>query len=84
MDIDGPVRRCVGCSHCCVKSQCAASQRVYGIVARCPALFYQGGRYWCRLCYETRYREELAIGAGCCCGLNSWRDNIPPPPGEDQ
>ena len=41
-------------------------------------------RYFCERCLKPgklgeMYREELYVGAGCCCGLNSWRQNIPPP-----
>jgi hypothetical protein len=62
-----------------------AAVRIYGNgIASCPALEWDGSRYWCRLCrmpgnLGSEYRKELAVGEGCCCGLNTDRANIPPP-----
>ena len=79
--------QCVGCGYCCRKAPCAVASRVYGPVTECPGLIYDQTekRYYCDLCRKPgkigeRYREELAVGAGCCSPLfNTDRDNIPPP-----
>lgn len=64
------------------------AQRVYGNVDKCPALEYDGTRYWCGIIKDPvigeGHKEELAIGAGCCCTLNSDRLNIPQPKPEDK
>ena len=80
------MRECVGCSFCCSKAPCGVALRVYGPVTSCPALIYdkEEARWFCKLCQlpgeqGAAYREELSVGAGCCCGLNSWRHNIPTP-----
>lgn len=83
-----PVRPCVGCGYCCRKSPCVLAYITYGIVTRednrCLALKWDGSRYWCELCRDPEKGEDrrkgLAIGDGCCCPLNSDRQNIPPPP----
>ena len=85
MIIDGiETKDCRGCGFCCKKTPCDCARRVYGPVKKCPALSWDGKRYWCELCRKPgeigeRYRAELYVGAGCCCGLNSDRQNIPPP-----
>ena len=79
--------QCVGCGRCCRKAPCAVASRVFGPVNECPALVYdyEEKRYYCELCRKPgelgeRYREELAVGAGCCSALfNTDRENIPPP-----
>lgn len=80
--------QCVGCSYCCTKAPCAASVRLYGNgVKECPALLYDEykGRYYCKLAslpgkIGEEYRNELAIGQGCCSPLfNQYRENIPKP-----
>jgi hypothetical protein len=83
--VDGlRARECVGCGYCCRTAPCMAAQRVYGPVDTCPGLKWDGAKYRCELCEKpgdigARYREELAIGAGCCSPLNSDRQQIPPP-----
>ena len=78
-------KECIGCGFCCKKAPCAAALRIYGNgVTECPALIWDGKRYWCDLCQQPsglgeRYKEELAIGGGCCATLNSDRQNIPSP-----
>ena len=47
-------------------------------------LLWDGKRYWCELCQMSgesgqRYREQLVIGAGCCCPMNTDRRDIPAP-----
>jgi hypothetical protein len=82
--IDGiKVKPCVGCGFCCIKSKCAAGQRLYKSSDICNALIWseKENRYHCDLMQlpgilgET-YREELYAGEGCCAGLNSWRQNV--------
>ena len=78
----GAIKPCVGCGFCCKKAPCDVARRVFGPVTQCPALEYDGKRYWCgvvRKRPDGGYKEELYIGDGCCCGLNSDRQNIPPP-----
>lgn len=78
------VKDCVGCGFCCTKAVCAAGIRVHGPVTSCPSLIWdeEKHRHLCKLAtlpgdLGFRYREELYIGAGCCCGLfNDWRNNI--------
>jgi len=80
------IKDCKGCGFCCRKAQCAVSVNIYGKVDVCPALIWDEGkrRYWCKACQVAgelgaKYKAELYIGEGCCCGLNSDRKNIPPP-----
>jgi len=77
-------KECVGCGYCCIKATCSAGQRLYGETRPCPALRWDEveNRHFCKLCEfggilgET-YREELAVGAGCCMSLfNEWRENL--------
>jgi hypothetical protein len=85
MYIEGTVRACVGCGYCCRKAPCVAAARVYGNgLKSCPALSWDGSRYWCKLCQVkgkvgADYGRELSVGEGCCCGVNSDRQHIPPP-----
>ena len=78
-------KHCVGCGFCCRKAPCAVATRIYGSgITSCPALEWDGNRYWCRLCklpgnLGREYRKELAAGEGCCCGMNTDRASIPPP-----
>lgn len=73
---------CVGCGHCCMTAPCGAwtkaIERVYehDDAWVCPELVFEDGRHWCRLVKEAKdvnLLDQLAIGAGCCSGLNSWR-----------
>lgn len=88
MDENLPVRACVGCSFCCRKARCGLALRLYGSGSRgerCPSLVYHDDRWWCKVIEHARgplheqYVAELYIGAGCCCGLNTDRQNIPTP-----
>lgn len=85
MSFEAKIKKCVGCGFCCRKSPCIAAVRLHGNgLNGCPELKWDGHRYWCNLCrlpgkVGADYRRELAVGAGCCCGLNSDRWNIPPP-----
>lgn len=74
---------CVGCGYCCIKTPCDASRRLYGNVKECPQLLWDENRsrYLCGLMIigglvGEGYRKELYAGAGCCCGLNSWRQDV--------
>jgi len=74
---------CVGCGYCCMKTPCDASRRLYGNIKECPQLLWDEdkSRYMCGLMMIAGpvgdgYREELYAGAGCCCGLNSWRKDV--------
>ena len=78
------IRDCVGCGFCCRKAPCIASLRLTGGSRECPFLLWDGKRYWCELCQMSgesgqRYREQLVIGAGCCCPMNTDRRDIPAP-----
>lgn len=81
------VKECVGCGFCCRKAPCWVAVRIWGKgLEKCPALKWdeQEKRYWCDLCKKpgqmgSDYRRELEAGEGCCCGLNTDRQNIPPP-----
>lgn len=61
--------------------------RVHGNgITSCPSLEWDGERWRCALVgpgmVETlaeTYRRELFIGDGCCCSLNTDRQNIPTP-----
>ena len=83
---DIKTKDCVGCGFCCKKAPCALANRIFGATESCPALKWdeENGRYWCDICKKdniisAKYRVELYIGEGCCCGLNSDRNNIRPP-----
>lgn len=79
------VRDCVGCGYCCLKTPCELARRLYPTLkTECPELIWNGSRYICRA-FDKAYgslkeniRNNLAIGAGCCCGLNSWRKEVIP------
>ena len=77
------VRPCVGCGYCCMKVKCSAGSRLYHTENPCPALIWSESdkRYICNLMtlpgkIGEGYKEELAEGAGCCSGLNSWRKDV--------
>ena len=79
------VRDCVGCGFCCIKAPCELSRRIYdGASTSCPALIWnkKEQRYYCDLVLsgprKEEYSRELYIAEGCCCGLNSWRNDIQP------
>jgi len=76
-------RDCVGCGYCCIKTPCDASRRLYPGARRCPQLTWieNEHRYKCGLMMIAGpvgqgYRAELYAGAGCCSGLNSWRNDV--------
>lgn len=77
------VKQCVGCGYCCMKTPCDASRRLYPGARECPQLIWSDKRerYICGLMsiktsLGAEYRKELHAGAGCCCGLNSWRNDV--------
>lgn len=85
------MKQCIGCGFCCKKAPCeiAIQNGLFESGKGCKKLIWdeENWRYWCgvikdnRLMYDA-YAEGLAIGAGCCCGLNSDRLNIPAPDAE--
>lgn len=85
LEVPPVVKECVGCGFCCKKTPCELAFRVYGNVTKCPSLIWdkEAKRYWCKIILDPiigpKNMDELYIGAGCCCGLNTDRDNILPP-----
>jgi len=74
---------CVGCGYCCIKALCILGEMMVGGLpermrgSHCPSLYWTGDKYRCRLAEVSELaRRELSIDAGCCSGLNSWRNNI--------
>jgi hypothetical protein len=82
--VDGvEARECVGCGFCCMQAPCLVSLRIYNGTKSCPAFYWNESenKYRCKLMelkgsQGFKYREELSAGAGCCSGLNSWRQNV--------
>jgi len=77
IDDMGPVKECIGCGFCCLKTKCMAGQRLYPSADKCPALRWNGERHTCELmelpgAVGEAYRAELYAGEGCCANLNSW------------
>lgn len=77
------VKKCVGCGFCCMQAKCVAGQRIFGLHDHCKALIWnsEDNRYYCNLMLlpgivGESYRSELYAGEGCCCGLNSWRNDV--------
>ena len=76
------VKACVGCGFCCIKTTCILGQMWNGVEPwdRCPSLVWKESRYVCQIVVDHPEDDslvrELAIGAGCCCNLNSWRRNV--------
>jgi hypothetical protein len=70
--------KCVGCGYCCLKSPCLLAATHFTMdEMRCPALFWDGQRYWCGLAMkDIQYALVLHVGEGCCSGLNSWRGDV--------
>lgn len=66
-------RPCVGCGYCCILSPCVYSLAKYGELD-CPALYWNGQQYRCGEVKD--WGVHLAIGAGCCSSLNSWRHDV--------
>jgi hypothetical protein len=65
---------CIGCGYCCWKAPCSYGHTVYGPGGPCGGLVYRDGRHWCAaLEKDPMLYIGLAIGAGCCSSLNTWR-----------
>jgi hypothetical protein len=72
---------CVGSGYCCAKAPCVAAMREHPelLGGPCPELEWNGERHLCGLLMNATeekakwLKEQLAIGAGCCSPLNSWR-----------
>jgi hypothetical protein len=45
----------------------------YCVAHPCPALYWDGKRYRCGDVRYSELRSTVAIGAGCCSSLNTWR-----------
>lgn len=75
-------RPCVGCGYCCLKAKCTYGQVHGGDVHPCQFLIWSepGQRYVCELVIKagpgSSQAEGLAIGAGCCSGMNTWRQDV--------
>jgi hypothetical protein len=65
---------CVGCGYCCITAKCSIGLFLYGQNGRCPVLKWNGRRYLCEL--VDLFKDALAIGAGCCAPLNTWREKV--------
>ena len=77
------VKPCIGCGFCCIKSKCGASPEKDPPTPTCPSLIWyeKDKRYYCNLCLTpgeegNSYKKNLYINAGCCCNLNSWRNDV--------
>ncbi len=68
----------MGCGWCCLTDQCQESHILHGYRERCPEVYWDdgAGRYLCRLAGQTRFRELLGMGQGCCAPLNGWRADV--------
>jgi len=64
---------CVGCGYCCSKAPCLYSMLKYCVAHPCPGLYWDGERYRCAHIDDPKLHREVAIGAGCCSSLNTWR-----------
>ena len=86
--IDGlTVKDCVGCGFCCIKTPCDLARRLNpSITSECTFLKWddEKSRYVCgaytnaKFTLQTQIKNELFIGEGCCCGLNTWRFDVKP------
>ena len=66
------MNECIGCGYCCIKAPCMLAMHKYdNKITECPELYWDGTRYKCKL--ANKHKDGLAIGAGCCCSMNSWR-----------
>lgn len=64
---------CVGCGFCCAKAPCPYSINRYCMTHPCPGLYWNGAQYRCAHVDDQTLRGCVAIGAGCCSPLNTWR-----------
>lgn len=77
---------CIGCGYCCSKVICPDGVSYHKITdtsmySVCPSLIWDESkqRHMCKLiqmpdgALKERYKVSLAIGAGCCSGMNDWR-----------
>lgn len=69
-----PPSPCLGCGYCCATVPCYYGMLKYHTGrGPCPGLYWNGERYRCKHVDDPRLHHEVAIGAGCCSALNSWR-----------
>ena len=71
---------CVGCGYCCSQAPCFYALVEYGGTIDghrnphpCPGLYWDGERYRCANVDDPMLHFEVAIGAGCCSSMNTWR-----------
>ena len=79
------IKNCCGCGYCCMKARCAISMLVFDINSKdCPALFFEDGRFWCRLAEQKTLKKALYIGDGCSSTMfNTQREAFLRGKGED-
>lgn len=65
---------CRGCGFCCHEATCSLGVSLFGTTHPCPALFWNGEMYRCRLADD--FGDTLYTGSGCCSPLNSWRKEV--------
>ena len=65
---------CRGCGYCCHEATCSLGVNLFGSTHPCPALFWNGEMYRCRL--AGNFKDALYIESGCCSPLNSWRKEV--------
>ncbi|HOK06904.1 MAG TPA: hypothetical protein PK836_06200 [Syntrophales bacterium] len=80
---------CVGCGYCCIRQTCTFGVQLHpeSWDRTCPELFWDGGRYRCRLLMDGDprgdfYRDLLQAGQGCRSHGNPWRRDVRPREGE--
>ena len=44
---------CNGCGDCCKEIPCSLAMKIHGPIRNCPELYYDKGRYWCKI-YDLR------------------------------
>lgn len=79
-------RDCIGCGYCCKTARCQVSFieagmnpvdpfDVIGEKPDCPYLYFDEKQDKYRCLIADKYKEELAIGEGCCSPMNTTRQN---------
>ena len=68
------IKPCVGCGYCCWESTCSLGFKFYGTTHPCPALYWNGQQYRCKLADD--FANHLYISEGCSSSLNTWRRNV--------
>jgi hypothetical protein len=74
---DPDYRECEGCGYCCEKAICGFG-RFHGMTQPCQSLVKIDGKFRCQLVIDSKDpTNQLFIGLGCCCPLNSRRSDSP-------